>query len=246
MLGPNVAATAGGLGLGGATNLGKSHVLLKGTGAGTGGRVVAGSALAADDAVRATTRAVDNVATSEGTGLAVVDDVMEAANNTFFYLKREVEKLAVGAEPPVTAMAGDPPKTGSAYDYFKEKAARQRGLNVGGPSSTPSVPVPSTRASDIRFTQDSIRATFRDGGSVEELIKGLKSGEIDPADVPAIRVFEKNGVTFSLDNRRLHAFKEAGVESIPTVKVDPTDPAIATEIARKMTTLDEGKSIRVR
>ena len=58
----------------------------------------------------------------------------------------------------------------------------------------------------------------------------------------ALSSSERNGLTFTLDNRRLFAFQEAGVP-IRTV------PARAVEIAAeawKFTTRNEGVSIRVR
>ncbi|RUO80215.1 hypothetical protein CWI84_06160 [Idiomarina tyrosinivorans] len=94
----------------------------------------------------------------------------------------------------------------------------------------------------IKFTQDSIKNSFKDGQSIEKLVEGLKSGEISAEKVPAIRVFEKNGETYSLDNRRLKAFQDAGVP-IKTV------PATAEEIANesyKFTSKTDGKSIRIR
>ncbi len=75
----------------------------------------------------------------------------------------------------------------------------------------------------IRFSQDSIRGTFRDGRSVQDLVDGLRSGRIKPGDVPPIRVVERNGQLISIDNRRLAAFREAGVPI-------RTRPATAEEI----------------
>ncbi|MBN3516474.1 hypothetical protein [Vibrio neptunius] len=43
------------------------------------------------------------------------------------------------------------------------------------------------------------------------LIDDLKSGKVTANDLPAIRTFERDGKVFSLDNRRLKAFQEAGV-----------------------------------
>lgn len=64
--------------------------------------------------------------------------------------------------------------------------------------------------SRIRFSQDSVSATFRDGSSVDDLVSGLRSGAVDSASVPPIRVFEQGGEWFTLDNRRLLAFQEGG------------------------------------
>lgn len=97
----------------------------------------------------------------------------------------------------------------------------------------------------IRFTQDSIKGTFgkgNNGSSLKGLIADLKNGKVTANDIPAIRTFKKNGQTFSLDNRRLKAFQEAGVSI-------RTRPATANEIANdafKFTSKNGGESVRVR
>jgi len=97
----------------------------------------------------------------------------------------------------------------------------------------------------IRFSQDSIKGTFRDGRSVQDLVAGLKNGSIKPGDVPAIRTIERNGQLISIDNRRLSAFREAGVPI-------RTRPATAQEIlqAQKQGKFSSGASgsntIRIR
>ena len=96
--------------------------------------------------------------------------------------------------------------------------------------------------SKIRFTQDSIKSTFRDGRSIKDLVSGLKSGKISPNDVPAIRVFQRNGRTYSLDNRRLKAFQDAG---IPVRTRQATTSEISAE-SFKFTTRNDGISIRVK
>ena len=63
----------------------------------------------------------------------------------------------------------------------------------------------------IRFSQSSIKDSFRDGRSLSELVEGLKAGSITPGDVPAIRVVKRGKFLVSIDNRRLAAFREAGV-----------------------------------
>jgi len=74
------------------------------------------------------------------------------------------------------------------------------------------------------------------------LIGDLKAGRVTAADLPAIRTFVRDEKTFSLDNRRLKAFQEAGV----AIK---TRSATAKEIANeafKFTSKTDGASIRVR
>jgi len=96
--------------------------------------------------------------------------------------------------------------------------------------------------STIRFSQNSISRTFRSGGTLRETIEGLRSGAIAPESIPAIRVFERGGRTFTLDNRRLFVFQEAG---IPIRTVPATAQEVAAE-AFKFTTTNEGASIVVR
>lgn len=95
--------------------------------------------------------------------------------------------------------------------------------------------------STIRFSQSSVRGAFGDGGSVKGLADALRSGAVQPGDIPAIRLVERNGKYFTLDNRRLAAFREAGVDI-------PYRMATADEIAGeawKFTTRNDGVSIRI-
>lgn len=95
---------------------------------------------------------------------------------------------------------------------------------------------------DIRFTQDSVSNTFKDGQTLQSTIDGLKSGEISPDDLPPIRVFEKDGAVYSLDNRRLLAASEAGIP----IKVVPATLAEVAKEGWKMTTPNNGSIICVR
>ena len=58
----------------------------------------------------------------------------------------------------------------------------------------------------------------------------------------SIRLLERNGLTFTLDNRRLFVFQQAGM---PIRTVPATAEEIAAE-AWKFTTRNEGASVRVR
>ena len=99
---------------------------------------------------------------------------------------------------------------------------------------------------DIYYTQDSIGRNFSDGRSVDDMITGLKNGSITKDSVPDIRVFKQGGKIFTLDNRRLYAFKQAGMSEINATWVNPLTPSIAKELAWKFTTMNGGISIRVR
>ena len=94
----------------------------------------------------------------------------------------------------------------------------------------------------IRFSQSSISRTFRGGGTLWETIEGLKSGAIAPGSIPPIRVLEHEGQMFTLDNRRLFVFQQAGM---PIRTVPATFEEIEAE-AWKFTTTNNGISINVR
>jgi RHS repeat-associated protein len=94
----------------------------------------------------------------------------------------------------------------------------------------------------VRFSHDSANYTFTAGGTIDDLAAGLRSGLIKPTDVPAIRLVERDGQLFSLDNRRLEAFRRAGVE-VPYRMATPQEVA---DEAWKFTTQNGGVSIRIR
>ena len=100
-----------------------------------------------------------------------------------------------------------------------------------------------TNTNSIRFTQDTIGAKFSDGRSVQGLVDGLKSGKVSPNDLPPIRTFQKDGLTYTLDNRRLFATHQAGV-NVKTVPA--TTQEVARELPRKFTTRNQGTIIGIR
>ena len=95
--------------------------------------------------------------------------------------------------------------------------------------------------SEIRFSQDSISGTFKNGDSVADLAAKLKNGTVDPSSIPAIRLVERNGKIFTLDNRRLKAFQEAGIE-IPYQLLEK----IPKREMFKFTTINDGIDIIIR
>jgi RHS repeat-associated protein len=106
------------------------------------------------------------------------------------------------------------------------------------------VDVPNINPAEVRFTQDSIKSTFKDGRAISEMVEGLKSGALKAEEIKPIRVFMNEGKMFSLDNRRLYALKEAGVKNVRAVWA--TAEEIAKELPRKLTTENMGESVRVR
>jgi hypothetical protein len=94
----------------------------------------------------------------------------------------------------------------------------------------------------VRFSQNSISPTFKDGRSVQGLADDLASGAVSPSDVPAIRLVERNGTYFTLDNRRLEAFQRAGLD-VPYRLATPEE---ITREGWKFTTTNDGTSILIR
>ncbi|MED1690205.1 RHS repeat-associated core domain-containing protein, partial [Brevibacillus agri] len=95
----------------------------------------------------------------------------------------------------------------------------------------------------IRFTQNNIKGEFKSGGNVYDVIEGLKSGKINPNDIPAIEIFELDGKIYTLDNRRLFVFQQAGI-NIRYVKA-PLEK-VMSQSSWKFTTINDGASIKVR
>ena len=94
----------------------------------------------------------------------------------------------------------------------------------------------------VRFSQDSISYKFKDGGTIDDLAKGLQNGKISVDEVPPKRLVQRNGEIYTLDNRRLAAFQQAGVE-VPYRMATPQEIA---KDAFKFTTANEGVTIRIR
>ena len=76
----------------------------------------------------------------------------------------------------------------------------------------------------IRFSQDSIKAGFKDPtfGTIDDLAAGLKNGTVKPGSIEPIRLVERDGNLVSIDNRRLEAFRRAGVD-VPTRMATPAE-----------------------
>ncbi|HEX4965393.1 MAG TPA: Ig-like domain-containing protein [Thermoanaerobaculia bacterium] len=95
----------------------------------------------------------------------------------------------------------------------------------------------------VRFSQDSVAYEFKNGNALKDTIEGLRTGKIDPKEFmkKPIRLVEKDGKIYSLDNRRLYVFKEAGIE-VPYVKLDH----IPADELSKFSTKNDGFSVMVR
>jgi plasmid stabilization system protein ParE len=76
----------------------------------------------------------------------------------------------------------------------------------------------------IRFSQDSIKARFQNTvhGTIDDLAAGLRSGTVKPSSIEPIRLVEREGHLISIDNRRLEAFRRAGVD-VPNRMATPAE-----------------------
>jgi RHS repeat-associated protein len=63
----------------------------------------------------------------------------------------------------------------------------------------------------IRLSQDTVSSTFINGMSISETAAGLASGAIKAGSIPPIRLTMRDGMFFTLDNRRLIAYNLAQV-----------------------------------
>jgi hypothetical protein len=99
---------------------------------------------------------------------------------------------------------------------------------------------------EVRFSQDSVSNNFSDGHTIEQTASALRSGSLSRHDLPKIRLVEHEGNLFTLDNRRLVAFQQANLDSVPYRMA--TGKEIAKEFTRKnkFTTVTNGIGILIR
>ncbi|XP_045206573.2 uncharacterized protein LOC123558771 [Mercenaria mercenaria] len=102
----------------------------------------------------------------------------------------------------------------------------------------------------IRFTRDSVYDTFEDKRHLEDTLKDLKDGKYDVETIPRITVVPKDGVYFSLNNKRLWVFKEYAkfVENTKNevLQVPVKFGTLKMLISSGMTTTNEGEKVMVR
>eukprot|EP00929_Paragymnodinium_shiwhaense_P112199 TRINITY_DN80459_c0_g1_i1.p1 TRINITY_DN80459_c0_g1~~TRINITY_DN80459_c0_g1_i1.p1 ORF type:complete len:959 (+),score=145.98 TRINITY_DN80459_c0_g1_i1:61-2877(+) len=95
---------------------------------------------------------------------------------------------------------------------------------------------------EIRFSQDSCRSTFRCGRSLHDTAQQLRNQEISAdINIPIIEVFKWKGEWFTGGNRRLWAYKNAGLKAVPVHIIDFNDVW-----KDRLTTRDNGATIKVR
>jgi hypothetical protein len=94
----------------------------------------------------------------------------------------------------------------------------------------------------VRFSQDSARSTFKRGGTIQDMADGLRNGSLNADKILPIRLVERSGTLFTLDNRRLEAFRRAET-NVPFRMATPQETA---DEAWKFSTKNDGISIRIK
>jgi RHS repeat-associated protein len=116
-----------------------------------------------------------------------------------------------------------------------------------------SVPFPRTpsdleflKPNDIKFTQGYASPNFSDGGTISEAVTKIRAGELKATDFPPIKIVEKDGALYTLDNRRLATFNAAGADRIPVQRVSLEDPAILKEfLGKSKNMIGDGTMIQI-
>eukprot|EP00929_Paragymnodinium_shiwhaense_P105887 TRINITY_DN7094_c0_g1_i1.p1 TRINITY_DN7094_c0_g1~~TRINITY_DN7094_c0_g1_i1.p1 ORF type:complete len:471 (-),score=68.24 TRINITY_DN7094_c0_g1_i1:650-2062(-) len=110
------------------------------------------------------------------------------------------------------------------------------------PSSTGRMYV---RPLEVRFSQQTISPTFRDGKSLEETQSAIANGTMQKRDIPPIRVFKtRGGNLYSHDNRRLAMYKNLESNGkVGKIKIELTDQRVPKW---KWSTLNRGTAVRLR
>ncbi len=115
---------------------------------------------------------------------------------------------------------------------------------------------------NIFYSQDSIKDTFRDGTTLQDTIAAMKVNPKIAENIEPIRIIKledlptniqkrlkgqgaNEGDYFSLDNRRLYAAKEAGVDNINARMVTAKDLR-RVDLNERFSTKNAGRSIEIR
>ncbi len=136
---------------------------------------------------------------------------------------------AIGAAVPPVGLGTLGTIAVQAKDEHDPALMAAAGLRI--PAGAPAASVRS-----IMFGQRGISSTFRNGPfagqTIEEVSAGLRSGAINPNQLP-IQTITREGIEYTLNNRSLMALREAGLE--PTVIFDVTgDPFFEAQLTDRL------------
>jgi len=127
----------------------------------------------------------------------------------------------------------------SSSNWYKSLASERGSVSIGSKG----VGEAKLSTKDINFMQSSIKNTTGEY-TVLGNADALKAGTLKPSDLPAIKVWkDAQGKIWTLDHRRLAAFKLGGVEEIP---VEWASKSLVESQMWKMTTKTGGTSIKLK
>ena len=82
--------------------------------------------------------------------------------------------------------------------------------------------------SQLRFSQSDASPYFSNGGTIDLLVTDLRTGKVFPEQIgDPLQVVMYGGKPFSMDNRRLVSFNQAGVNDVPIQVMSLKDPVAA-------------------
>eukprot|EP00040_Diaphanoeca_grandis_P004797 m.30186 g.30186 ORF g.30186 m.30186 type:complete len:346 (+) comp16229_c0_seq1:420-1457(+) len=96
---------------------------------------------------------------------------------------------------------------------------------------------------DVFYTEPFIKDCFSCGRAIHDVADDLFDGQVDPEDIPAIRVTEHLGKLYTLDNRRLWAFLNAQLDRIPIITTPPNNGFLKRLKSRPTT--DDATVVRI-
>jgi hypothetical protein len=104
---------------------------------------------------------------------------------------------------------------------------------------------PTINPATVRFSQKGVSPTFKNGNTLEETVAALTdpANPLSASDFPPIRLVENDGNMYTLDNRRLVAFQQAGLTEVPYAMATPE------EVLKESWKFDpgtDGTSIKIR
>jgi len=172
----------------------------------------------------------------------VIDSGLGAISYVTGIEKRELYRTMEAMAPGVGSRIG---RIGARANLAKSQVVIPNKRNFLSVEDFANLPKTGTiDPKSIRFSQDSINYKFSEpfeNQTVDDFVKALKNGDVDPSTITPIRIVEREGKIFTLDNRRLHTYQEAGID-IPFQKLD----GIPKRQQFKFSTENDGVEILIR
>jgi len=164
------------------------------------------------------------------------------------------------ASTPTGGTGGSPTPTNSGITVTEANtpatAAGGSNMGQGGSGSVPPTsngacgPDDNGQSADglinpstIRFSQKGISPNFSNGNSIADTVTDLINGDALASDFPIMRLVQRDGNLFTLDNRRLVAFQQAGLCEVPYRMATPDE---IDDESWKFDSKTNGQSIKIR